>query len=287
MSENSKIEWTDHTFNPWVGCSKVSPACDNCYAESWAKRAGTPELWMGERRRTTPNNWKQPLKWNANHEQFFAEHGRKQCVFCASLADIFDNQVPDEWRSDFWQMVRDTPNLDWLLLTKRPQNIKKMLPADWGLGYHNVWLGSTVENQKEFNRRYEHLVSIPAMIRFLSMEPLLGGVALKLRGLDWIITGGESGPNARPSHPDWFRSIRDQCQVAGIAFHFKQWGEWSYVNMPHVEDDYNELKSNERWMNLEGGHGFHGEQVYRMKRVGKAKAGRLLDGVEWDGLPAI
>lgn len=276
MSENSKIEWTDHTFNPWVGCTKVSAACDNCYAESWAKRAGTPELWTGERRRTTPSNWKQPLKWNAQHDLFFAEHGRRQRVFCASLADIFDNQVPDEWRTDFWQMVRDTPNLDWLLLTKRPQNIKLMLPLDWAFGYPNVWLGATAENQKEFDRRYEHLVSIPAAIRFLSMEPLLGGVTIRHRGLDWIITGGESGPNARPSHPDWFRSIRDQCQHSGIAFHFKQWGEWS---VPVVGEPFS---GKQQTTTVSDGNTRVG-----VFRFGKKAAGRLLDGVEWNEFPEV
>jgi protein gp37 len=149
MAETSKIEWTDATFNPWVGCTKISPACDHCYAEGWAKRAGNPELWQGERRRTSVANWRMPVKLNA---KAMAE-GRRRRVFCASLADVFDNQVPAEWRADLWALIRATPMLDWQLLTKRPQNIARMLPANWGKGWPNVWLGTTVENQTEANRR--------------------------------------------------------------------------------------------------------------------------------------
>lgn len=285
MSENSKIEWTDHTFNSWVGCTKVSPACDNCYAESWAKRAGTPELWTGERRRTTVANWKLPKKWNDNHNQYFIEHGRRQRVFCASLADIFDNQVPEEWRTDFWQLVRDTPNLDWLILTKRPQNIENMIPDFWNDISNHIWLGCTVENQRESDNRIRFLLRTSAAIHFLSMEPLFSNVDLSSVGtflwsgktfihrIGWIITGGESGPNARPSHPDWFRSIRDQCQEAGVPFHFKQWGEWAPFNsitpMPDHSVKSVRIDKETLW------------------RVGKKKAGRLLDGREWNEFPIV
>jgi protein gp37 len=124
MGENTNIEWADHTFNPWVGCSKISSACDYCYAESWAKRSGHPELWQGERRRTAGANWQRPIKWNRQA----ATAGKRARVFCASLADVFDNQVPRRWRDDLWHRIDQTPHLDWLLLTKRPQNIAKMLP---------------------------------------------------------------------------------------------------------------------------------------------------------------
>ena len=286
MSANTKIEWADHTFNPWVGCTKVSPACDHCYAEGWAKRAGTPELWQGERRRTTEANWKQPLKWNQRHDEFFAEHGRRQRVFCASLADVFDNQVSASWRMDLWSLIAQTTNLDWLLLTKRPQNIRKMLPPDWSNGWSNVWLGTTVENQKEFERRYGHLANIPAVVRFLSMEPLLGAVNISMYtdrfemvpGLHWVITGGESGPKARPLHPDWARSLRDQCQAAGVAFFFKQWGEWC---PGFIEDGY-ELEADITGLKQ---HDFGGFMwVYR---AGKKAAGRLLDGREWNEFPEV
>ena len=167
MAENSKIEWTDHTFNPWVGCTKVSAACDHCYAEAWAKRTGQSQLWSGARRRTSETNWRQPLKWN--REAAAARVQRK--VFCASLADVFDNQAEPQWREDLWALIQDTPNLDWQLLTKRPQNIAKMLPDDWGGGYGNVWLGTTVENETEAARRIPHLLAVPAVVRFLSVEP--------------------------------------------------------------------------------------------------------------------
>lgn len=231
MAENSKIEWTTHTFNPWVGCTKVSPACDRCYAEAWAKRTGHPELWTGERRRTTPANWNKPLKWNwaADRAQ------RRDRVFCASLADVFDNQVPDEWRHNLWDLIRFTPALDWLLLTKRPQNIRKMLPADWGNGFHNVWLGMTAENQEEFDRRWPSLRAIPAVVRFISYEPAIGPLDVRnalefetdnngpiYRDLHWVICGGESGSGPRMMDPAWARSMRDQCADASAAFFMKQ-----------------------------------------------------------------
>jgi protein gp37 len=246
MAENSKIEWTDHTFNPWVGCTKVSPACDHCYAESWAKRAGNPELWQGERRQTTAANWRKPVKWN---DEAAAADVRRR-VFCASLADVFDNQVPDSWRTDLWNLISVTPHLDWQLLTKRPQNIRKMLPADWGDGYPNVWLGTTVENQEEADRRIHHLLNVPARIRFLSCEPLLGQIDFNaladgcenlnaLTGLrenpfgaivsrrmgtkiDWVIAGGESGPGARLLDPIWPEILMHDCRAAGTAFFMKQ-----------------------------------------------------------------
>lgn len=231
MAENSKIEWTDHTFNPWLGCTKVSPACDHCYAESWAKRTGSPALWLGARRRTRPDYWRQPPKWNAAARR----NGTRARVFCASLADVFDNQVPPEWRADLWALIAATPDLDWVLLTKRPQNIETMLPDDWNEGRANVWLGSTVENQAEADRRLPHLLRVPAKLHFLSCEPLLGPLDLPARDdprhrIDWVIAGGESGPNARPSQPEWVQGLRDRCDEIGAAFFFKQWGEWIGVD---------------------------------------------------------
>lgn len=217
MAENSKIEWTDHTFNPWVGCTKISPACDHCYAEGWAKRTGQSALWSGERRRTTALNWQQPIKWNRRAEI----DGVRRKVFCASLADVFDNQVPEQWRSDLWATIAVTPHLDWLLLTKRPQNIGKMLPITWCGGWPNVWLGTTVENPDE-ERRVRHLQKVPATIRFLSCEPLLSPLCPDLSGIHWVIGGGESGGGARETDPDWFRSLRDQCASQGVAYFHKQ-----------------------------------------------------------------
>lgn len=220
--ENSKIEWTDHTFNPWIGCTKVSPACDHCYAEALMKRYGKPELWAGERQRTSAANWKKPLSWNRQA----AAARRRYRVFCASLADVFDNQVPDEWRADLWLLISATPNLDWLLLTKRPQNIAKMLPrmaSKPGMmwPWPNVWLGTTVENQQE-ERRIDHLRKVPAAVRFLSCEPLLEKIHPDLTGIHLVIAGGESGPGWRPTPDGAFDYLRAQCEISGAAFFMKQ-----------------------------------------------------------------
>ncbi|MBY0430173.1 MAG: phage Gp37/Gp68 family protein, partial [Rhodospirillales bacterium] len=228
MAENSKIEWTDHTFNPWVGCIKVSEGCVNCYAEGWAKRSGLVE-WgpKGERRRTSPANWRKPYKWDRDSASSCVK------VFCASLADVFENHpsIDPQWRADLWTLISSTPHLLWLLLTKRPENIVRFLPEGWMMGYPNVWLGTTVENQEQAEARIPHLLATPAARRFVSCEPLLGPLTLPLlhpphARLDWVIVGGESGPKARPMHPDWARSLRDQCADAGVPFLFKQWGEW-------------------------------------------------------------
>lgn len=245
MAENSAIEWTHHTFNPWIGCTKVSPACDHCYAEAWDKRYEGGTHWGAKAERRRTKTWGMPIKWNKQA----ADAGMRLRVFCASLADVFDNQVPEEWRSDLWDLIRKTPNLDWLLLTKRPQNILKMLPGDWGLGYDNVWMGTTVENQIEADRRIPYLVRVPAAVRFLSMEPLLGPVELgdHLYAIDWVITGGESGPEYRKGDANWFRGLRDECSAMGVAFLFKQW---------------------------------EGKTTAEIKKLG-----RELDGVVWNGYP--
>lgn len=219
----TKIEWCDFTFNPWVGCTKVSPACDHCYAEGWAKRTGQSALWAGERRRTSEANWRGPIKWNRDAER----DGVRKRVFCASLADVFDNQVPTEWRDDLWGLIEQTRSLDWLLLTKRPQNIKKMLPRQWQGGWPNVWLGTTAESQDELAKRRGALLSVPAAVHFLSCEPLLERVWLPALDsywfpLDWVICGGESGGGAREMDPKWARSLRDECAEMGIAFFMKQ-----------------------------------------------------------------
>lgn len=229
MAQNSKIEWTDHTFNPWMGCTNVSPGCDHCYAEAWAARFGLVEWGNAPRKKKSAAGWREPVKWNAAGPAFEAEHGRRQRVFCASLADAFDNQVDPAWRTELFDLIRNTASLDWLLLTKRPQNIAKMLPADWGSGYPNVWLGATTENQTEYDRRWPLLAAIPAVVRFVSYEPALGPVILPATGTspDWVICGGESPQpkcEARIMQPEWAREMRDRCEVFGIAFFFKQWG---------------------------------------------------------------
>ncbi len=222
MAENSGIEWTHHTFNPWIGCQKVSAACDNCYAEAWDNRFGGLR-WgpHAPRQRTSAANWAKPIKWN---KQAAAE-GRRFRVFCASLADVFDNHksIAQEWRDDLFSMIEDTSHLDWLLLTKRPQNIGRWegYNGDWP---PNVWLGTTVENQEEFDRRVPHLTQHDVTVHFLSMEPLQGQVDLRgAKGIEWVIVGGESGGAYREAKADWFRSIRDQCARANVPFLFKQW----------------------------------------------------------------
>jgi protein gp37 len=234
MGSNSKIEWTDHTFNPWLGCTNVSPGCDHCYAESWSKRSGLVKWGNHARRRTTEGYWKGPLTWNARAGEFERRHRRRQRVFCASLADVFDNQVPPAWRVELFALIRGCRNLDWLVLTKRPQNILKMLPADWDNGYPNVWLGTTAEDQKRFDQRWPRLRRVPAIIRFISYEPAIGPVRLPTTGPfpDWLISGGESGGGARPTQPQWVRDIVGDCDRRGVAVFHKQWG--SYQNNPLV-----------------------------------------------------
>ncbi|MBI3758979.1 MAG: DUF5131 family protein [Deltaproteobacteria bacterium] len=202
MGARSKIEWTDSTFNPWVGCTKVArakgapSACDFCYAEKWAKRSGQVEWGNHPRRRTTAAYWRHPIAWNDQAQFFQTKHGRRQRVFCASLADVFDNQVDPAWRADLFNLIRACDQLDWQLLTKRPQNIRKMLPPDWDDGYPNVWLGTTAEDARAYKQRIPHLLKVPATIHFVSYEPAIGPLEkLDIDGLfpDWLIIGGESG----------------------------------------------------------------------------------------------
>ena len=317
MAKNTKIEWCDHSFNPWVGCAKISPGCDNCYAERWACRFGTVG-WgaKANRRKTSAQNWRQPIQWNRQAEiQFSAwerfqtdnelsddemieQHGfikpRRPRVFCGSLCDVFDNAVPDEWRVELFELMSVTPHLDWLLLTKRIGNAAKMLPKDrrgdplsWGGGWSNVWLGATICNQEEADRDIPKLLATPAAVRFVSMEPLLGPIDLAQacakyhwtdgggfwysatpRLLDWTIVGGETGKHARPLHPSWVRSLRDQCQHARIPFCFKQWGEY-------VEWDGSQSPSPSARM----------DDMTPVVWVGKKSAGRLLDGRTWEEVP--
>jgi protein gp37 len=234
MATDSKIEWTDHTFNPWVGCTKITPGCDHCYAESWAKRSGLVKWGTHPRKRTSETYWRGPLKWNARAADFECAHHRRQRVFCASLADVFDNQIDRAWRSELFSLIRICNRIDWLLLTKRPQNISKMLPSDWGDGYANVWLGATAEDQKRFDQRWAHLSGIPCAVTFISYEPAIGPLRLSPEGPhpDWLISGGESGGHARPVNPKWIRDVIADCRRFGVAPFHKQWG--SYASNPLV-----------------------------------------------------
>ena len=244
--ENSKIEWTDHTFNPWIGCQHVSPGCDHCYAEAMMDHRYGKVEWgpHGKRKRTSEENWKNPLKWNAKAHEFKREHGHRPRVFCASLADVFDNQVDPRWRKELFALIRECRRLDWLLLTKRPQNILKMLPSDWGDGYGNVWLGVTAEDQERFDQRWELLRKVPAAVQFISYEPAIGPLRLPKYGPypDWLISGGESGSGARPLDPQWVRNIIADCRRNGVVPFHKQWG--SYENNPLVlEEDLSTQKA--------------------------------------------
>jgi len=343
MGQNSHIEWCDHTFNPWEGCTKVSPGCAHCYAEARNKRwAGGANWGKGApRRRTSEANWRQPLKWNRDQAKVIATCGgdmraeeyRNPRVFCASLADWLDDEVPIEWLADLLELIRSTPNLDWLLLTKRPENFRARVGAfaekvsasmelqgwvyEWFHGFPpvNVWIGTTVEDQKRADERIPLLLQIPAKVLFLSCEPLLGPVEfsdvtrrsdcisklgkLALDGIDWVICGGESGHGARPMHPDWARSLRDQCQAAEVPFFFKQWGEWMprsqlllACNEPAAIELVKHPKMKSAVMRRDGGIDESLGEAHTSNDAdsaiycaGKKAAGSLLDGVEHKAFP--
>ena len=383
MSENTKIEWCDHTFNPWIGCTQISPACDNCYAKAWDRRfavSGHAMHWGAgvARKRTSIANWKLPLKWNRAAEA----NGIRPKVFCASLADVFDNEVDPQWRVDLLQLIADTPHIDWLLLTKRIGNARQMLNDAMGTLSHrltlwddapwpNVWIGATITSQIEADRDIPKLLDVPASKRFLSMEPLLGPVEIgrwiatakvtckkcstsfwlheaepcehrnqgswtlacpncgdckcesgwtppgeRLQymeppgnwidrkvgrfdkvhptipiksAIDWVIVGGESGHNARPMHPDWAYSLRDQCNEAGVPFLFKQWGDWHPAMGDTSQDRLAICKHTGGSFHISAGEYprmFDMLDRCQMHRVGKKAAGRMLAGREWNGVPA-
>jgi protein gp37 len=242
MGELTGIEWTDSTFNPWIGCQNVSPGCEHCYAETMMDHRYGKVKWgpLGERIRTSGRNWQYPVKWQRDAETFQRRHGRRLRVFCASLADVFDNQAPVGARDDLWKLIRDCPDLDWQLLSKRPQNMRKMLPKDWEWGYPNVWLGITTENDKYYRLRWPIVAKIPAVLRFISFEPAIGPLLDLDLGYDnlplpgWVICGGESGPEARTMKVQWARDCRDECQRRDVPFFFKQWG--TYESNPIGKD---------------------------------------------------
>lgn len=349
MANKTKISWCDMTHNHWVGCQKVSPACDGCYAEHLMDtrfgrvECGAPGKGVGTRQRTSAGNWHQPVRWNAAA----AKAGTRPFVFCASLADVFDNQVPTAWRRDLFDLIRATPHLVWLLLTKRPQLIVRLYneamldPPDGGSGYSwpsNAAIGTTVEDQERADINVPALVDAKAALSpafaFLSCEPLLGPIDLErirrpnragwgagtidaLRGwsrgaghgyrefdapaaLDWVITGGETDQGdhkARPTHPGWLRSLRDQCAAAGVAYHHKQNGEWlagHQYNDACREADQNAEQSRFPAMDWDGSRyvqsgGMWCDELddHAVFRVGKHRSGRAIDGIEHDARPAV
>lgn len=221
MGRDSKIEWTHHTFNPWWGCTKVSPGCTNCYAEGFAKRTGNA-VWGKDapRRFFGDKHWNEPVKWNAEAEAA----GEVRRVFCASMADVFEDRADlRDARSRLFCLIRATPALTWLLLTKRPENIER-LSANW-LFPPNVWLGTSAENQEWWDKRVPILMRIPVKVHFVSVEPLVAEIFDILDDAlpEWIIVGGESGPRSRPMPKEWVTRIRDQA-AGKTCFFFKQWG---------------------------------------------------------------
>lgn len=345
MGQNSKIEWTHHTFNPWRGCTKVSAGCANCYADKMSGR--NPKvlgIWGKDGTRVVAAEayWRQALAWNAAAKAA----GERHRVFCASLADIGegnDTMPPESWGAvDFARRrlegaINETPWLHWLLLTKRPENLPNLY-AHEVLG--KCWIGTSVENQATADERIPHLLKCPAAIRFLSMEPLLGPVDLDTNkmltfpepcyraflehhknstyetrdsaysaevidrcplyfdgcncvGVSWVIVGGESGPHARPMHPDWARSLRDQCAAAGVPFFFKQWGEWFPSHSPNdppthfvCERGHYDLDNSDRLSKHSDGDQCIADTI-GILRLGKRAAGHLLDGQEHHAFPAI
>ena len=225
MGKDTKIAWTKSTFNPWIGCTEVSPGCDHCYARELALRHGWAKWGTGQpRRRTSKANWRLPLRWNeqAPDSEFAGRKGFWP-VFCASLADVFDNEVPIIWRHDLWKLILNTQNLTWLLLTKRIGNVRQMWPDG---PPRNAWLGCSVVNQLEAERDIKRLRETPATLRFISYEPALEGINWTglLRGISWLIIGGESGPHARPLDIGGARSTIAQCREANVAVCMKQVG---------------------------------------------------------------
>lgn len=304
MGRETGIGWTHHTFNPWRGCTKVSPGCAHCYAEVLSKR--NPKVlgeWGpgGQRAIAAEVYWDQPLKW----DRAAKAAGERRRVFCMSLGDVMEDR-PElrPHRARLFALIQKCRNLDWLLLTKRPENFSCFLPWAFagdavrrpGVVWPQIWLGVSVEDQQRADERIPLLLKMPATIRFLSCEPLLGPIDLRrylprrmalselpgsalndgategrTPGIDWVIAGGESGAGARPMHPDWARSLRDQCQAAGVPYFFKQWGEWEPIGADKAATHIRIWPGRDE-VSLQ---------------IGKKAAGRLLDGREWSEFPEV
>lgn len=250
MAETTRIAWCDSTFNSWIGCTRVGPGCDNCYAEQQDSRkrwGGTTHWGVGKpRHRTSESYWRQPLAWNRKA----AASGKPWRVFCASLADVFDNEVPPDWRTDLWTLIAATPALTWLLLTKRISNVDYPMPS-------NVWLGATMVNQEEYERDWPKLRARSATKRFISYEPAIGPINFYFQQLvraesrlpDWVIIGGESGPRARPFDVEWARSTMEQCKAAGVACFLKQFGSCPVSQSDGIAPSYLSVHGDEIFLN--------------------------------------
>jgi protein gp37 len=299
MAENSPIEWTDHTWSPWEGCTKVGPGCDNCYAAGMNRwlRAGTNWGPGAPRREYSDEHWLKPLRWNAAA----AKKGMHAKVF-PSVCDPFDNEVSNTRRAKFIGLMWDTPHLTWLLLTKRIGNVPAMIEEctepgkDWRDTLPpNAWIGATIVNREELLRDGPKLRALPRRVLFWSVEPMLGDLGAIPHDLmpHWVIAGGESGRAARPAHPDWFRSLRDQCAAADVPFLFKQWG----ACVPATANGDGSFEVDDG-CGLDQEHGpdrlrigwvpeHDGKYGWYFARVDKKAAGRLLDGVEHNGFPEV
>lgn len=297
MGEATGIAWTHHTFNAWLGCTRVSPACEHCYAETFAKRLGVEWGVKAERRPIAEATWKNPQRWNRKAEK----EGKRHRVFCSSLADVFEDRDDlNPHRERLFKLIVETPWLDWQLLTKRPECVMRMVPESWRTRFpDNVWIGTTVEDQRRANERIPHLVDIPAKVHFLSCEPLLGEIDFRaVPGFNrvnqdltgwWIIVGGESGHGARPMHPKWARDILRQCASAGVPFFFKQWGEWAPRTIGIGSFNSNDPHGIDRLVSVGGMpycfQEYAGDGAVPMSRVGKHAAGDILDGVRYQEFP--
>lgn len=285
MGETTEISWCDHTFNPWIGCTKVSGACDFCYAETLAKRYGWAAWGPGEaRKRTGEANWRKPLAW----DRAAKAAGTKPRVFCASLADWADSEVADEWRFDLFQLISATPHLEWLLLSKRHALVRGFL-LQYARGLANIRIGMTVENNEMAKLRLSrlHMIKQDGWPTFVSYEPALGPVdwdrwldRADAGCVDWLIAGGESSSKARPPHPDWFRLARDACRRHLVPFHFKQWGEYGPYSPARPHHDVFHLGKDGN------AYGVPPDGAAPMVRYGKSAAGAMLDGREWREFPS-
>ena len=268
MSDNSKIEWCEATWNPVTGCTKVSPGCDHCYAETFAERwRGTPghHFENGFDVTLRPERLEQPFHWK-----------RPRRVFVNSMSDLFHESVPDDYIARVFVVMAECRQHTFQVLTKRHGRMRSFLNRFIFRPPSNIWLGVSVEDQHWADIRIPALIETPAAVRFLSCEPLLGPVDLKLADerdgyLNWVIAGGESGPGARPMHPEWVRSLRDQCRTAAVPFFFKQWGAHRWVE--HSAYDH----ATQCWV----------ANGIEPQRVSKKLAGRELDGRTWDEYPHV
>lgn len=313
----TKIEWTDETWNPITGCTPISEGCQNCYAKRMANRLkGRYGYDKDNPFKVTlhPDKLDEPLKWK-----------KPRMIFVCSMGDLFHEDVPTTFIDQVLEIIAACPQHTFLALTKRPENLKHKIygtteenpyrQLGGGDYLSNLWLGVTAENQQRADERIPMLLQIPAVKRFVSIEPMLGPVRFKTEkemyeeaagmglenmffsfnninpngiGLDWTICGGETGPGARPMHPDWARSLRDQCHAAGVPFFFKQWGEWfprdQWEHNPELvlpDDEFAYHDSPKTYVFKDLG------DVYPVHRVGKKAAGRLLGGQEWNEYPGV